>query len=322
MTDNFDSFFNEDPWMNIDSPEYPNGRYLYQKDQRFFVSMNDSSQIMFFVSEIGKYNIKKLPKLSGIEISIDNDHSGQTRLICVLKDELLKDKFALVAKDVAFRCSSFEGDKFLEECKTRIMSWAEFLKPSREGLRKPEWFGFWGELYMLHSVLKPSLDYADSINSWIGVEGKKQDFTFNNSALEIKTTFSGDANMIRISSLDQLHKVTENLYLLHLHINFSNDPSALSLKDMYESIMNEIEGSDQLKTQFANKASKLYGKASDDQRETKFNFLGMEAYSVSDKFPKITSENMASAITAAKYNLNPSSLKPFLVDLNFEEVIK
>ena len=53
-----ESFFNDDPWENITSPVYPNGQYLYQKDQRFFVSMDASNQIIFFVREIGKYNIK------------------------------------------------------------------------------------------------------------------------------------------------------------------------------------------------------------------------------------------------------------------------
>ena len=45
---NIDKFFNDDPWEKITSPEYPNGRYLYQKDQRFFASMDASNQIIFF----------------------------------------------------------------------------------------------------------------------------------------------------------------------------------------------------------------------------------------------------------------------------------
>ena len=78
---NIDKFFNDDPWEKTTSPEYPNGRYLYQKDQRFFASMDASNQILFFARETGRYNIKNLPKLSGIEISIDQDQPGETRLI-------------------------------------------------------------------------------------------------------------------------------------------------------------------------------------------------------------------------------------------------
>ena len=316
-----ETFFNDDPWENITSPMYPNGKYLYQKDQRFFVSMDQSGQIIFFVREIGKYNIRNLPKLSGIEISIDHDQPDETRLICTLTESLLRDKFGLVAKDVAYTCSSFEGDQLLDECKTRIISWADFLKPSRKGLTKSEWYGFWGELYTLTQIISPSSSLADAIKFWIGPDGKKQDFTFNDSSLEIKTTLSGDANAIKISSLDQLHKVTDNLYLLHLRMNYSNDITAFSLKDMYEKTLSNIENDTDTKMKFLNKTSKLYGKASEEQLETKFNFIAMETYEITDNFPKLTGENTQSAITAVKYDLNPSSLKSFLIDLDLDNIL-
>ena len=79
-----EKFFNDDPWINIGSPIYPNGQRLYQKDERFWVSMDASNRLIFFIRESGKYTIKKLPKLSGLEVSIDYDTSGETRLICTL----------------------------------------------------------------------------------------------------------------------------------------------------------------------------------------------------------------------------------------------
>ena len=35
-----EEFFNDDPWEHINSPTYPNGQRLYQKDERFWVSMD------------------------------------------------------------------------------------------------------------------------------------------------------------------------------------------------------------------------------------------------------------------------------------------
>ena len=317
-----EKFFNDDPWQHITSPIYPNGQRLYQKDERFWVSMNSQDKLIFFIRESGKYTIKKLPKLHGLELSIDHDSiDGETMLVCTLTEPSLRDKFAIVAKDVAYNSSKFEGDVFLNECKTRIISWADFLKPSRKGLTKAEHFGFWGELYMLTQILKPSMDLANAVNCWIGPEGKKQDFTFNKSAIEVKTTLSGDANTIKISSLDQLHKITERLFLTNLHINFSNDAMALSLQDMFNSMEVSLKDDIDAKTKFLNKASTLYGKASEDQLEEKFNFLGMETYEIKDGFPLLTGENTASAITAVKYSLNSSSLKSYLTELNFEELL-
>ena len=321
MTD-INNFFNDDPWANISEPLYPNGQSLYEQDERFYVSMNASEQLVFFVIEPGRYNVENLPTLSGIEISIDKDFDGETRLICALTEPLLKDKFAIVAKEVAYSNTIYEGDQFLEECKNRIISWAEFLKPSRKGLRKSEWYGFWGELFTLTQIISPIIDFSDAVKFWVGPDGKKQDFTFNDSALEIKTTLSADANLIKISSLDQLHRITEKLYLMQLHINYSNDERALSLRDMYERAKILSANDTDTKMKFLHKTSKLYGKASEIQLEQKFNYLGKETYDVNDSFPKLTNENTQSAISAVKYDLNPSSLKSCLVDLDLEDILK
>ena len=95
-----EKFVREDPWQNITSPVYPNGQRLYQKDERFWVSMDTSDRLVFFMREPGKYTIKKLPELNGLEITIDHDSiDGETMLVCTLTEPLLGDKFALVAKN-------------------------------------------------------------------------------------------------------------------------------------------------------------------------------------------------------------------------------
>ena len=48
---------------------------------------------------------------------------------------------------------------------------------------------------------------------------KKTRFTVNGVAIEVKATKSGDPNVIKISSMEQLEQVTPKLYLTHLHIN-------------------------------------------------------------------------------------------------------
>ena len=56
----------------------------------------------------------------------------------------------------------------------------------------------------------------------------------NNLAIETKTSLSGDGSLIRISSLDQLQKVTDKLYLTHIFINQSSeDALGKSLNDFF-----------------------------------------------------------------------------------------
>ena len=108
---------------------------------------------------------------------------------------------------------------------------------------------------------------------------------------------------------------------MHLHINYSNDPIALSLQDMFVSMENILKDDIDAKTKFLNKASTLYGKATEKQLEDKFNYLGMETYEIKDGFPSLTGETIASAITSVKYSLNPSSLKSYLIDIKIEELL-
>ena len=46
-------------------------------------------------------------------------------------------------------------------------------------------------------------------------------------ALETKTTLSGDGDAIKISSLEQLTKITDYLYLIHIFLNLSDEETGI-----------------------------------------------------------------------------------------------
>ena len=89
-------------------------------------------------------------------------------------------------------------------------------------------------MYFLLDILQSKFSLYDSVRFWIGPEGKKQDFTLNNMALETKTTLSGDGDAIKISSLEQLTKITDYLYLIHIFLNLSDEETGNSLRKIYE----------------------------------------------------------------------------------------
>ena len=91
---------------------------------------------------------------------------------------------------------------------------------------------------------------------------------------------------------------------------------------MFTLMENNLDENIDSKAQFLNKASALYGKASEEQLETKFNFISMEVYEVKDGFPSLTNDNTHSAIISTKYDLNPSSLKSYLTEIDIQELIK
>ena len=67
-------------------------------------------------------------------------------------------------------------DSFLDACKNQMISWGDFLKPSRKGLTHSEWIGYWGELYVLLFMIHPNYSFHEAVKFWIGPLMKKQDF--------------------------------------------------------------------------------------------------------------------------------------------------
>ncbi len=319
MSETFSDFFLDDPWQHMDEPNYPNGSRLYKKSRDFWVSINTDEQLVFFVKTEGIFKIKKIPKLKNLSISIDY-FDNETRLVCSLTDLTLRDKFSLIAKRVAFKNSEHEGQQLIDESLNEIQEWGNFLKPTRVGLTHEEYLGFWGELYTLMELITPIVGFSDALRFWIGQQGKKQDFTLNDLAIETKTSLSGDSNLIKISSYEQLQKNTKKLYLLRIQANKTESDEGFSLKSMFEKAKS-LCSKDQ-ESELIDKTKTLYNKASEVQLDEKCDCLKYFIYDVNDDFPKITKEKLDQAITAVKYSINPNSLNDFEVKKTIAELLE
>tara|TARA_B100000787_G_scaffold167530_1_gene154472 strand:- start:448 stop:1425 length:978 start_codon:yes stop_codon:yes gene_type:complete len=321
---NFDSFFNNDPWSDIPVSSYPEGRRLYEKDRRFWVSINEFGQVLFFIDAKNAENVASLVNLDGVDIRIDNFKNDYYRLVCTLTidDTDIKEKFSVIAKDVAHHCSSYDGVDLFVKVQERIMSWANFLKPTRTGLTQAEFVGFWGELYTVSRLFMKLHSPADVVRFWVGPEGKKQDITLNAMAFEVKTSISGDPRTIKISSVEQLERTTDFLYLLHLVANPSDSESAVSLELLYQECLESLSHDLNAEILFLQKTSELYGKASDHQLSELFSILSISLFDVNEDFPFITRNEIKQGVSAVQYEVLISSLKEFEVTKSIEEIIK
>ena len=67
--------------------------------------------------------------------------------------------------------------------------------------------------------------------------------------------------------------------------------------------------------------SSLYGKATEDQLDEKFDFLKYDIYEADENFPKLTHHNTPSGITKLKYTINNASIAQFRIDNEIEDVL-
>lgn len=324
MNDNVSDFFLDNPWELIKEPCYPAGRRLYLNDERFWVSMDENEQILFFIQDFGADKVKPIENLAGLDVSIEKCGADQCRLVCRLTshEPELMEKFATVAKDIAFHCSDYEGIQLFLKTQQRIKSWANFLKPSRAGLTHAEFVGLFGELYVLAEYFMSAIPPDKAVRAWIGPEGKKQDFTFNDSAIEVKTTLSGDRQTISISSLDQLDKVTSDLFLLRIVASPSGDGSGFSLGSLYEKCLEKVSHNIVAEGLFLQKISPLFGKASESQMKDCYVVVNVSFFEVNDDFPKLTRSNVKLAIKDASYELAVGALSEFEVATDVGEIIR
>ncbi len=319
----FDSFFNDNPWESIDSSLYPEGRRLYMNDERFWVSVNEKDELLFFVHEEGIKSVKAISNLSSVDVEVDTFGSNSSRLVCTLTDtdKDVRDKFSIMSKEIAHSCSPYKGVQLFVKIQERIKDWAEFLRPRKSGLSSAEFLGLLGELYVMNNVILEKYKPFDAVQFWVGPDYKKQDFTFDSMALEVKATLVGGPNTIKISSLDQLDRVTDDWYLLRLSFNFSSEIGALTLQSLYESCLEIVESDLGAKALFLQKIASLYGKASDEQLQKSLSLSLMQLYDVREGFPCLTRENVPHAISDAGYEIFVSRIAEFEVEKDIAEVI-
>jgi len=323
MMSDYKDFFKDDPWSELSDPAYPSGRQLYVNDDRFWVSRNESGQILFFIHEKEVVNVRAIENLAGVELEVSDFNGHSSRLICTLTvdEDQLKDKFAIVAKDVAYHCSQYSGVQLFLKVQERIKSWAQFLKPVSSGLSHAEFVGLWGELYAVSEVLMDSVPARDAVRFWVGPDGKKQDITLNTMAIEVKTSLSGDPKVIKISSLDQLDKSGDELYLLRVVASPCGEEVGLSLKDLYERCLGEISGDGASEALFLQKISQLYGKADKFQLNDAFLLSSLSMYRVGEGFPSLTSQKVPAGVVRAMYDISISSISDFEVSEDIKGII-
>ena len=324
MTNSTRSFFLEDPWEAIQQPCYPEGRRLYLNDERFWVSIDENRHRLFFIQDSGGEAIKPLENLVGLDVSINRQANGEYRLVCRLTgtEPDLIDKFSTVAKDIAFHCSGFKGARLFQKTQERLKSWANFLKPSRSGLTHSEFVGLFGELYVLAELMIPVIAPGASVRAWIGPEGKKQDFTLDNWAIEVKATMSGERQTVGISSLDQLDRVTDKLYLMRVVASPASDGAGLSLGELYTRCVAAVQDDIALEGLFLQKASGQYGKASESQIKDRYKIIGVSVFDVLDNFPCLTRRNVPPTIEDARYDISIGALSEFEVSSDIKEILR
>jgi len=245
-------------------------------------------------------------ELGGMRLSTVPDQTG-TFLVLSLEDSGRRDLFATICADVVSAAASAARADALNHFLARLDAWRQFLRDRRSGLSRSDTVGLIGELLVLERVLTAN---ADRLDSWESPSDGLHDFLIGGHALEVKTGL-GPASAITISRLDQLDTTGLNRLDL-LHVRLIEVTDGRSLQDIVLAITRLLRD-DASRRAFEN-ALLRRGLMPDDETARsapRVQERTLDAYAISENFPRLVRAELPVAITEASYTLDVRAIASF-----------
>lgn len=266
-----------------------------------YVGIDEYGQTTFLI--LSNSNPIDLKSSNLIDIKVDKRSDLRNAISLSLKDENYKDIFVYFISEIIESSRRYTSENGYGFVLKRINKWQAMLSKLKPGIMSnSEIKGLLGELIVLDKIVSTENSYAYAIKGWIGSEGAKQDFVFENSWLEVKSTNSGSPS-VTISSVEQLDtNAIGKLVVVNLDKSSELDELAFSINEYVELISQKIEDSDVLELfqMMLIKRGYHYNKVYDGIR---FKLGNIRKYLVDERFPCIRRGKLPNSIIDCKYEL-------------------
>jgi hypothetical protein len=248
-------------------------------------------------------------ELAGMRLSTVHDQSGPF-LVLSLEDSSRRDLFSTICADIVAAAAQAGSADALERFLARLDAWRKFLRERRNGLSRPETVGLMGELLVLEQVVSAN---PHGLAAWQAPNDGLHDFQSNGHALEVKTGL-GPSSSITVSALDQLD-ATGLQRLELLHVRLVEVPGGRCLQDILTAI-SSILPDDASRRAFENALLRRGLMPDDDSARLtpRVQQRSIDAYSISETFPRLSRAALPIAITEATYTLEVRAIAGFAVD--------
>lgn len=252
---------------------------------------------------------------------IIDPHDSTNVLLCLkLVDFQLEDIFNTLCLDIIGSIIEESVIHVIQQkFKSRLLKWQNlFDRYNGDGLTFEEQRGLYGELYFLREWLERCDNFERVVTAWLGPEKGLQDFQSEDWAVEVKTTYGNNHQMIHINSERQLDSSNINyLYLYHLSLDVKQS-SGETLNQIVQYIR-KVLTTDQMDYTFFNlkllKAG-YFDKHARFYQEKGYFIRDDIFYSVMDQFPRIQESDLMNGVGDVKYSIIVSTLDKYSVSHN------
>ncbi|WP_339893237.1 PD-(D/E)XK motif protein [uncultured Algibacter sp.] len=256
-------------------------------------------------------------KFKGIEfVNFTHKESNFSNTDLILKDNSLLRIFNAFIEDVFLNFGEYETHLQLVKVfwKT-VNTWKKLFANISSFKLSPEiQLGLYGELCFINKLLELNKNPESIINSWCGPENESQDFNFNTSLVEVKSTRLNNP-VIKISSENQLNNSSE----LPLYILLNAFDVIKSRENTLPNLINRIRTTlsdfPVVIEVFNRKLINLnYYEEDVIEYENRSYILRDETYYlVSDNFPKIVYDDLKVGLFNVSYSIETSACIDYIV---------
>lgn len=198
-----------------------------------------------------------------------------------------------------------------EKISNRYYVWKKMFSNTKKLLGEELIKGLIGELLFLKNEMFPLYGHTKSLLSWSGQSKTKKDFSVDDDWYEIKTIDVGKPS-VGISSLEQLESDSDGQLCVYQVEKMSETYDGITLNKLFNEIVNlfNLQMDIDLFTDIMLTSGYTYAP---DYDTIVYEVRQIDKYRVDNKFPKLSHNNISSAIIKARYEIALSEIENFKI---------
>ena len=287
-----------DPWVRLDRPASGSGFSALRVDathpRDFFWAVDSAGACTLLLQHGAGSETPRLPRLKGVLVSSMPTPSPSVRLLAFrLLDPSHRDVFHRLCLDVVESTRASETERAaVDQAVARTWRWHHLLRGgSASLLSAEEQQGLIGELLTLGMLIEHGLPADAVLTAWCGPLNGSLDFDFGQSAIEVKTLRGASATSVQISNEHQLDSSGHrHLFLVTARLDRASAPAddGFTVTELVERTRDLVALADgSALSQFDDLIQATGFRWDDDYAEFRWLDLGLDAFQVSDDFPRI-----------------------------------
>ena len=257
-----------------------------------------------------------LPKIAGCTSGIVK-YKGKEYFCLALK---VKENWAIfklltreIVRDLEQNYKN-SGIHIINQLHTTMKRCERFFERADGKFTKSQALGLLGELYFLKVHVIPAVGKENALSCWKGPLGTPQDFSVEDTTVEIKSTESASKQAIRISNAEQLSTSAEKGFLWVMRVSSGTRESekTISLQSLIADLMSEFENIHGGIEMFHSMLD-IVGYSAESLESTRpYQILNCAFYELREGFPRITPSMLPQGIESVQYTINLNICDSFI----------